>query len=73
MGSEIGQGYPGDEDTARTRFATLDQANAVIHPYLPRFNQRFTQPPAESAATTWLREPAEVGALFEALADAAPR
>ncbi len=29
-------------------------------------------PPAGSAATAWLRDPAEVGALFEALADAAP-
>jgi trehalose 6-phosphate phosphatase len=29
-------------------------------------------PPAKSAATAWLRDPAEVGALFEALADAAP-
>jgi trehalose 6-phosphate phosphatase len=30
------------------------------------------QPSDESAAASWLRDPAEVGALFEALADASP-
>jgi transposase len=35
------------KELRRAGACTLDEANAVLHHYLPRFNRRFTQPPAQ--------------------------
>ncbi len=60
--------YLGDDRTDEDAFRALASWSPAAEGILIA-----DAPPAESAATAWLRDPAEVGALFEALADAAPR
>lgn len=60
--------YLGDDRTDEDAFRALEAWSRSAEGILVA-----ESPPAESAAGAWLRDPAEVGALFEALADAAPR
>ncbi|HEX2077707.1 MAG TPA: trehalose-phosphatase [Longimicrobium sp.] len=60
--------YLGDDRTDEDAFRALESWGPSAEGILIA-----ESPPAESAATAWLRDPAEVGALFEALADAALR
>ena len=60
--------YLGDDRTDEDAFRALGTWSPAAEGILIA-----DPPPAESAASAWLRNPAEVGGLFEALADAAPR
>ncbi|HEU0300284.1 MAG TPA: trehalose-phosphatase [Longimicrobium sp.] len=60
--------YLGDDRTDEDAFRALEAWSPAAEGVLIA-----EAPPSDSAATAWLRDPAEVGALFEALADAAPR
>jgi trehalose 6-phosphate phosphatase len=60
--------YLGDDRTDEDAFRALHEWGAAAEGILIA-----EHPSAESAATACLRDPAEVGALFEALADAASR
>ena len=57
--------YLGDDRTDEDAFRALAERGGAAEGILVA-----PQPSAESAATSYLRDPAEVGALFEALADA---
>jgi trehalose 6-phosphate phosphatase len=58
--------YLGDDRTDEDAFRALRGWGATAEGVLIA-----DPPPADSAASAYLREPTEVGALFEALADAA--
>jgi trehalose 6-phosphate phosphatase len=58
--------YLGDDRTDEDAFRALHECGAAAEGILIA-----EQPSTDSAATAFLRDPAEVGALFEALADAA--
>lgn len=59
--------YLGDDRTDEDAFRALAEWGPAAEGILIA-----ERPAADSAAAAWLRDPAEVGALFEALADGAP-